>query len=88
MSFTGERIDSKRTLSTKAAFAWDALFNTEYTKKLVGAVSKLNDPLRGWQEGVYEIDDAVNTSITANTNGIVLTSLAYRAGGPMLKFGK
>ncbi|MGA0540520.1 DUF3131 domain-containing protein [Neotabrizicola sp. VNH66] len=88
MSFSGERIDSRRTLSTKAAFGWDALFATPYTARLVAAVSDLNEPDRGWQEGRYEIDGAVNTSITANTNGIILTALAVRAGGPMLQIGK
>lgn len=47
LAFGGERIDSKRTLSTKAPFAWNALFQTDYTNKLVQAVAGLNDPAKG-----------------------------------------
>lgn len=85
LTFTGERLDSKRTLSTKAAFGWDALFNTPYTHKLVADVAALKDPEKGWHEGRYEIDGKPNTSITANTNAMILSAMAFRATGPLLK---
>ena len=88
MSFKGERIDSKRTLATKTAFAWYGLFGTDYSNKLVAAVAGLADPDRGWAEGIYEIDGSTNTSVTLNTNAIILASLAFHAHGPLIKAGK
>jgi hypothetical protein len=88
LSFSGERLDSKRTLTTKTAFAWHALFGTEYTTKLVSAVAPLGDPERGWAEGIYEIDGATNTSLTTNTNSVILAALAFRAHGPLIKAEK
>lgn len=83
MTFTGDRIDSKRTITVKTAFAWDALFGTDYTSELVDALSELGDQERGWPEGIYEADGAVNGSFTTNTNAVVLASLAFRAFGPL-----
>ena len=83
MAFNGDRIDSKRTITVKTAFAWDALFGTDYTAELIDALSDLGDPERGWPEGIYEVDQAVNGSVTTNTNAVVLASLAFRAFGPL-----
>lgn len=85
LTFKGERLDSKRTTTTKVAFAWDALFGTEYTKALVGSIAALGDPERGWPEGVYEADGKTNGSITTNTNAVVLASLAFKAFGPLIR---
>ncbi|SOH94845.1 Protein of unknown function [Monaibacterium marinum] len=85
MTFTGERMDSKRTISTKISFAWDALFGTDYTRELLAAIAPLGDPERGWPEGIYEIDGSTNTSVTVNTNAVVLASLSFRAHGPLLR---
>jgi hypothetical protein len=38
---------------------------------------------RGWPEGIYERNKEVNTSITANTNAVVLEALAFRMLGPL-----
>lgn len=84
MNLQGDRMDSRRTLSTKAAFAWHALFGTDYTAQLVASVADLADAQKGWAEGRYEIDGAPNTSTTCNTNAIVLASLAYKVFGPLL----
>lgn len=84
LSFKGERLDSRRTISTKAAFGWDALFQTEYTAKLLEALTPLGDPENGFPEGIYEIDGKPNSSVTANTNAVVLASLAFRVAGPLL----
>lgn len=88
LSFKGERMDSKRTLSTKAAFAWDALFGTEYTAKLVAGVAGNADPAKGWAEGIYEIDGKQNTSVTANTNAVILAALSFKATGPLIRVRK
>ena len=85
MTLDGGRFDRLRTLSTKAAFAWDALFGTTYTKALVDSIKDLADPEKGWMEGRYEIDNTPNTSLTGNTNGIVLASIAFRKFGPLLQ---
>ncbi|WP_410216300.1 DUF3131 domain-containing protein [Paracoccus sp. (in: a-proteobacteria)] len=85
LTFAGERIDSRRTLSTKAAFGWDALFATDYTQEMVEAILPFADPERGWPEGVYEADGTVNGSFTANTNAMVLAAQAFRAGGALMQ---
>ena len=73
-----------KTISTKAVFGWHALYATPYTELLVDKVDELYDPERGWYSGWYEKKEKPNTAITANTNGIVLESLAYRALGVLL----
>jgi hypothetical protein len=85
MTFQGERLDSRRTISTKAAFAWDALFDTDYTRQLVAHVAPLGDAEKGFPEGIYEIDNTTNSSVTTNTNAVVLASLAFRAHGPLIR---
>lgn len=85
LSFQSERLDSRRTISTKAAFGWHALFDTDYTAQLIEAVSVLADPEQGWAEGIYEQDGSVNSSITANTNAVILAALSFRATGPLVR---
>ncbi|WP_299031627.1 DUF3131 domain-containing protein [uncultured Sulfitobacter sp.] len=85
MTFKGERLDSKRTVTTKVAFAMDALFGTDYTRELVAAIAPLGDGDRGWPEGIYEIDGSTNGSVTTNTNATVLAALAFRAHGPLIQ---
>jgi hypothetical protein len=85
LTFQGDRVDSRRTLSTKAAFGWDALFATEYTSELVAAVVPFENKERGWPEGLYEADGEVNGSYTANTNAVVLAAIAFRAHGPLMR---
>lgn len=85
MSFSGDRLDSKRTITTKVAFAWGALFGTDYTRELVAAIAPLGDPERGWPEGIYEADGSTNSSVTVNTNAVVLAALAFRAHGPLIR---
>ncbi len=74
-----------KTLSTKAAFGWHMLYETEYTKKLIKAVSVLNDPEQGWYSGLYDKTGKPNKVLTANTNGIILETLAYKQTGVLLK---
>lgn len=85
MTFQGDRMDSRRTVTTKVAFAWDALFGTDYTRELVAAIAPLGDPERGFPEGIYEIDGTTNSSVTVNTNAVVLAALAFRAHGPLIR---
>ena len=48
---TGADASAFRTLSTKAAFGWAALYDTPYARRLVEAASKLSDPEGGWYAG-------------------------------------
>lgn len=77
-----------KTLSTKAAFGWYALYDTDYTELLIEEASTLKSDNKGWYSGRYESDGRVNKAITANTNGIVLESLAYIENGPLLTIGE
>ena len=73
-----------KQLSTKAGFSMDALYNTDYTDKLVEALKPLQSD-RGWYTGIYEKDGKINKSVTCNTNAIILESLLYKQEGPLLK---
>ncbi|MDH2327352.1 DUF3131 domain-containing protein [Cereibacter sp. SYSU M97828] len=88
LTLAGDRLDSRRTLSVKAAFGWDALFDTGYTDELLAGVAALADPQKGWPEGLYEASGEVNDSFTANTNAVVLAAIAFRSHGPLLAVGK
>lgn len=80
----GEPRNELRFLSTKTAFSYDALYGTPYTRKMLDFVLALNDPNGGWLEGHYESSKAVNDIETANTNALILESIAYRSSGPLL----
>ena len=81
----GKLVDELRTLSTKAAIGWYALLGNDYTRKLVDEVSLLAKPEHGFYAGKYEADGRPNESLSANTNAIILESLAYIEGGPFLQ---
>ena len=83
--FTGNLEPRKNLPRLLAAFGWDALFATEYTGELMKAIRPIADPARGWPEGIYEQDGAVNGSITANTNSTVLSAEAFRRFGPLMQ---
>lgn len=80
----GERRDELRFLSTKTVFAYDAIYGTTYTKKMLDFAFALNTPKGGWLEGYYELTKDVNDVETANTNAIILESVAFRSLGPLL----
>jgi len=72
-----------RTQSVKASFAWDALYDTEYTDMLRTRIEDIGDPEMGWPAGIYEADGAINDIYTLNTNAIVLEAIHYMAHGPL-----
>jgi hypothetical protein len=78
----GEDASAFRSLSTKTAIGWYALYDSDYTQKLVDRAKMLFDPDKGWYSGWYELKDRPNKAVTANTNGIILESLHH------LRFGK
>ncbi|MEA3277294.1 MAG: DUF3131 domain-containing protein [Pseudomonadota bacterium] len=84
----GDDASAFKTLSTKAAFGWDALYRTDYTAKLMEKASTLFDAERGFYSGLYERTQEPNRAITANSNAIILESLYFRRFGPFLRIGK
>jgi hypothetical protein len=81
---SGEEYPELRTVSTKAAFGWDAIFGTEYTEKLVDHILATATDSTGFNSGIYETTGEINEVATANTNGIILETIQYRANGPLL----
>ncbi len=84
VSEDGEMFPELRTISTKAAFGWDALYQTNYTKQLMSEIEKTRTQDRGWVSGIYEKDGRLNDVATANTNGIILEIINYKVNGPLL----
>ena len=82
----GADASALRSLSVKAAFGWHALYRSEYTGQLITAVAPLYNPAKGWYAGLYEEGNKPNTSVNANTNAVVLESLAYIAHGKLLSY--
>ena len=80
----GQDASAFRALSTKAAFAWYVLYQHNYSDKLINAVKGLNVANQGWYAGLYEEGKRPNKVITANTNGVILESLAYLKSGKLL----
>lgn len=81
---SGEDASEFRSVSTKAVIGFHALYENEYTDKLVAHVAQNYDEDRGWYSGIYESSGKPNKAITANTNGIVLEALHYIVYGPMM----
>jgi hypothetical protein len=80
---TGEDASGFRILSTKAAIGWHALYRTQHTERLAAAVADQAGP-EGWATGPFEEIDEPNEARAANTNGVILTAMHYRAFGPLL----
>ncbi len=84
----GDDASEFRTLSSKAALAWYALYDTDYTSKLFDYIGKNYDENKGWYAGIYEATGEINKALTANTNAIVLESLRYIQFGPIVRIGR
>lgn len=69
------------TLSTKTAFAWQALLPSAYGQKLVDAVDDLATA-EGWLAGRFEVGGRPNRALSLETNAVILEALHYRAFGP------
>lgn len=83
MTPNGKDASDFRLLSTKASMGWDALYQTDYTGKLVQALAGLKTAA-GWQTGIFEKDGKADTAITANTNAGILLAMHFRSLGPLL----
>lgn len=81
----GSEVPSARTFSTKAAMGLSYVFDGPYARRLRGGLDGLASPDVGFVSGRYENGGAINSAITANTNGIVLEVLAFAARGPVVR---
>ncbi len=84
VSHSGTVLSDMRSLSTKAAIALHALYDTDYTRKLAIRVMGTRHAKDGWRSGIYEVDGSLNTATTVNTNAIILEAMHYRKFGPLL----
>ena len=81
-SSKGKVLQSHKTVSTKAAIAMATLYpSDEYSNVLIDKIQSAYDPDKGWYSGIYENGEGYNTSITANTNGVILSTLLYKKYG-------
>lgn len=75
-----------RWISVKAAFAWHALFPSDYTWQAVTAVRRAGSTGRGWNAGVHEYSKRPTPMFNLNTAAVVLESVLYaRRGCPLIK---
>ncbi|TVP61147.1 MAG: DUF3131 domain-containing protein [Nodularia sp. (in: Bacteria)] len=81
---TREKHQNLRFVSTKAALGWHVLYNTEYTSKLAKFVQTNLQSDNGLYNGYYEFLRQPNKSLTANNNGVILSSLLYKQVGKPL----
>lgn len=80
---SGEDAGALRALSSKAAFALATLYPDDpYSEVLLHAIAGARDPSRGWASGLYE-RGGINRSVNANTNGVILEALLFKAVGPL-----
>jgi Protein of unknown function (DUF3131) len=77
----GKSVEHFKHLSTKAAFAWEALLpNDPYTKLLRSSAQSWMDKDRGFFTGQFENQTpSVNTVLNVNTNAAVLESILFKA---------
>ena len=78
---TGVQYDHLKSVSTKAAISMALLFpDDEYSSVLLSTIESAYDPDIGWYSGVYELG-GYNDATTANTNGVILSTLLYKKYG-------
>ncbi|PWQ94059.1 DUF3131 domain-containing protein [Leucothrix pacifica] len=82
----GVQYNELKSVSTKAAFTMAMLYpDDDYSQVLIEQVESAYDPKKGWYSGVYENGGGYNKATTANTNGIVLSTLLYKKYGSMFE---
>jgi len=87
LSPDGTLVPDLATMSTKAAFGWNAIMPGPYATKLVDGVSNLSRP-EGWLAGYYEATCRPNVVLSLNTNAEILEALHYRVNGPLFPVAK
>ena len=78
----GESYPEYRFISSKAAIAWQALKENDYTRLSYDLIRRkaLNYQL-GFYTGIYEESQKINSSLSVNANGIILESLWFKKRG-------
>jgi hypothetical protein len=71
-------------ISTKAAFAWHALYPSDYTRLAVNAVIEAHAGHADWSAGVYEEGRRPTGGANVNTMAVILEAAAYRRLGRRL----
>lgn len=77
---SGKEYPNLKSISTKASFAFDSIFNDDYSKKLKEKVQN-NFGDFGYYTGIYEKTGDKNKSVNINTNAVILESLLYKKLG-------
>src|SRR4030081_2275267 len=77
----GTVVSNPRWVSSKAAFAWHAIFPSDYTLKAFNAIQAAAIPGHGWGAGVYEGSLKPTGYATLNTAGMILESALYNKLG-------
>lgn len=84
---TGAVLRSPRWVSAKAAFAWNALLPSAYTRLAMAAVAPARSAT-GWSSGVFEGGAQPTGSENVNTAAVILEAALYHATGrPLLGEG-
>ncbi len=78
----GEGYPEYRFISSKAAIAWQALKENDYSRLSYDLIRRkaLNYQF-GFYTGIYEESQKINNSLSVNTNGIILESLWFKKRG-------
>lgn len=76
----GHLYPGSKSMSTKAALAWSAIYDDSYSRLLREKVLDLNDERYGYIAGVYEGGGA-NESFNINTNAVILEAMLYQKLG-------
>ncbi|MBC7474382.1 MAG: DUF3131 domain-containing protein, partial [Candidatus Sericytochromatia bacterium] len=74
----GKPYPQYKSLSTKSAFAWSAIYSDSYSTLLKNKVKKLVNQEYGYYTGIYEKNNKTNKSVNINTNAVILESLLYK----------
>ena len=84
---TPDGVDARefKSLSTKAAFGWHALYATAYTRQLVDRVEQLFDADKGWYSGLYEATGSRTRRSPRTPTPSCWRACASRRWGPLLK---
>jgi hypothetical protein len=83
----GKYVPEHAAVSLKAALGMWVLWRSDYTDRLFQAIATQRDPNRGFHEGILENGKGPIRAFTANNNGIMLTTLLFKAQGKLLKWG-
>jgi hypothetical protein len=81
----GSQQQDAALVSTRASFGMWALWNTDYTSRLMALIEPLHRRDRGWFEGRLERTGGAEELVTATTNAVVLESLLYKTQGPLFR---